>query len=397
MDFTGQVQQESIEEASEHFAQEMGLRYVHDNEPGIKRIRKGKSFVYVMSTSKPSAKATRVTDEKTLERIRALVIPPAWEDVWICANPKGHLQATGRDVRKRKQYRYHAEWSRARNENKFEHLKVFGESLPVIRREIESHLKQPGLTRQKVLAATVQIMELTKIRIGNNVYAAENDSYGLTTMLHEHTNISGSTVKFKFKGKSGVHHEVKFSDPRLSRIIRRCQELPGEELFGYEDDKGEFHRIDSADVNEYLRQITGRPISAKDFRTWGGTLKALEALISQGPCESTTQVAQKRRALAIVREVSEHLRNTVSVCRKYYVHPMVFELDASGVLHKLARSRRLQKVQGLSREEVLLLNLLSKAISNPPTKLTKKAAVAILSKRSPSKSRTRTKISATAS
>ncbi len=350
----------TVEEAAENFAHDVGLRYVHSDEPGLRRLRRGKSFRYI------DAKNKTVTCEKTLNRIKTLVIPPAWEDVWICAHAQGHLQATGRDQRDRKQYRYHAEWSRARNENKFEHLLVFGRSLPQIRRELESALSQPGLTREKVLAATVQIMELTKIRIGNDIYASENDSYGLTTMLHEHTDIHGSTVKFKFKGKSGIHHEVKFSDPRLSRIIRRCQDLPGEELFGYEDNNGQFHRIDSHDVNEYLRQISGHPISAKDFRTWGGTLKALEVVISQGPSESSTQTARKKRALAIIREVSEHLRNTVAVCRKYYVHPMVFALDANGYLHKLARSRRMRKSQGLSREEVILMDLLQspKEISN---------------------------------
>jgi len=342
----------TAEEVAQTFAQEVGLRYVHSDEPGIRRRRSGKSFRFVDSKNKP------IRCEKTLNRIKSLVIPPAWKDVWICAQPQGHLQATGRDQRARKQYRYHAEWSRARNENKFEHLRVFGQSLPQIRRKLDSALGQPGLTREKVLAATVQVMELTKIRIGNDIYASENHSYGLTTMLHEHTNIRGSTVKFKFKGKSGIHHEVKFSDPRLSRIIRRCQDLPGEELFGYEDDSGNFHRIDSHDVNEYLRQISGRAISAKDFRTWGGTLKALEVLISQGPADSKTQTAQKKRALSIIREVSEHLRNTVAVCRKYYVHPMVFSLDADGTLHKLARNRKFRKAQGLSREEVILLNLL---------------------------------------
>ena len=344
----------SAEEVAQTFAQEVGLRYVHSNEPGIRRKRSGKTFRFIDSKNKP------VVCEKTLARIKALVIPPAWEDVWICAHAQGHLQATGRDQRARKQYRYHAEWSRARNENKFEHLRVFGESLPKIRRELDTALSQPGLTKEKVLAATVQVMELTKIRIGNDVYASENDSYGLTTMLHEHTNIRGSTVKFKFKGKSGIHHEVKFSDPRLSRIIRRCQDLPGEELFGYEDDQGNFHRIDSHDVNAYLRQISGRPISAKDFRTWGGTLRALEVLISQGPADSRSQTAQKKRALSIIREVSEHLRNTVAVCRKYYVHPMVFSLDADGTLHKIASSRKLRKAKGLSREEVILLNLLAR-------------------------------------
>ena len=322
-----------IEAAQAQEAHEMGLRYVHDYDKGFSRKRRGKKFTFLDKSGKP------ITCEKTNERIRKIVIPPAWQDVWICPYANGHLQATGRDVRGRKQYRYHADWTRLRNEAKFERLVSFGRCLPSLRKRLEADLSKPGLPREKVLAATVTVMELTKIRVGNEVYAEENHSYGLTTIRHKHAEVHGTKVQFKFKGKSGIMHDVTFADPRLSRIIRRCQELPGEELFGYEAADGSIHHIGSSDVNAYLKEIAQEEISAKDFRTWGGTMRALEVLMTAGPLNDERKKAQKDRVLTVIKDVATHLRNTTAVCRKYYIHPAIFELDLSGLLHKLAKSK----------------------------------------------------------
>ena len=345
-------------EAIRVFARESGLKYVSDAQPGFKRRRVGKKgFRYL------DDKNCRISNEDVIQRIKMLAIPPAWENVWICKHELGHLQATGRDARERKQYRYHTTWTQLRNENKFDRLCHFGEALPHIREALERDLSRPGYSKEKVLAAVVRVMEMTRIRVGNDIYAEENESFGLTTIRNEHARVRGQNVKFKFKGKSGVPHEVTFQDPRLSRIIRKCQDLPGEELFAYEDDEGVAHDIGSSDVNEYLREISGQTITAKDFRTWGGTSQAVKILAEMGPDDQTTKKAIKARELAVIRSASEHLRNTVAVCRKYYVHPIVFEADRAGDLHKLYAKfkRRRANPFGLSPEEMTMMALLDKA------------------------------------
>jgi DNA topoisomerase-1 len=337
------------------FAEEAGLRYVRDDRPGLGRRRSGKGFVYL------APDGSRVRDAGVLARIKSLAIPPAWKNVWICRSSQGHLQATGRDARGRKQYIYHSKWKDARNETKFSKLCSFGECLPEIRKRLEEDLSKPGMPREKVLAAVVKTMEITRIRIGNDAYAEENNSFGLTTIHNRHAKVNGSSVKFKFRGKSGVVHEVTFQDRRLSKIIRRCQELPGEELFAYEDENGQTHDVTSGDVNEYLRVVSGEAITAKDIRTWGGTVRAVRELGLLGPAgKKFSDTARKRRHNRILKEVAAYLGNTVTVCRKYYVHPAIFETDCDGRLHKLWRkftSRREHSVYEL--EERVTLAMLS--------------------------------------
>lgn len=340
--------------AVEAFAEGAGLRYVRDDEPGFRRRRAGKGFVYLDHQN------ARISNEDVIMRIRKLAIPPAWQDVWICRHTNGHLQATGRDARARKQYRYHAVWMHSRNETKFSKLPEFGAALPKIRATVEEHLRLPGYPKEKVLAAVVRVMELTKIRVGNDIYAEENESFGLTTIRNDHAKVQGNTVKFRFKGKSGILHELGFSDPRLSRIIRKCQDLPGEELFAYEDENGNARDIGSSDVNEYLREISGQSITAKDFRTWGGTTFAIEQLASCGPCVATTKKALKAREMDCFRATSKHLGNTVAVCRKYYVHPAVFSADLDGELHRIYKRRARTKRTNMSPSELVLLDLLAK-------------------------------------
>ena len=341
-------------EAIREFAREGGLRYVSDAQPGFTRKRKGKGFSYL------DDKNCRIGDEEIIARIRKLAIPPAWEGVWICKHETGHLQATGRDVRERKQYRYHPTWTILRNENKFGKLRAFGESLPMIRARVDADLSLRGYPKAKVLAAVVRTMELTRIRVGNDVYAEANESFGLTTIRNEHARVRGERVNLDFKGKSGVLHEVDFRDARISRIIAKCQELPGEELFTYQDEDGVAHDVDSGDVNEYLREISGQAITAKDFRTWGGTAKAIEVLAAAGRFKESTKKAAKAREMAVFRSTAEHLRNTVAVCRKFYVHPLIFAADKAGDLHELhARyARRRAKPFGLSTEELVMMTLL---------------------------------------
>lgn len=332
-----------------------GLRYVTDAQPGFTRRRVGKKgFLYL------DDQRDKIRNEKTIERIQSLVIPPAWDDVWICRFVNGHLQVTGRDARDRKQYRYHEKWTEVRNETKFQKLSLFGEKLPLIQERVDQDLKLTGLSKDKVLAAVVKIMDMTRIRVGNDIYAQENDSYGLTTIRNEHATVKGSKVRFQFRGKSGVARDLSFSDRRLSRIIQQCQDLPGEELFGYEDDDGNPHDVSSTDVNEYLRSITGEALTAKDFRTWGGTVRALEVLTEMGPPEELSETARKKRELEVIKDVAKHLGNTVAVCRKYYVHPVVFEADRDGYLHR--KNKALTKALD-SRHEVslhLALNVLKR-------------------------------------
>lgn len=312
-------------------AKEAGLRYVTDAKPGIRRKRAGKGFRYVGPDGKP------VHNPEVLRRIRSLVIPPAWKDVWITTDPRGHLQATGRDAKGRKQSRYHPRWRAIRDETKYERMLLFGTALRRIRERVEEHLGLPGLPREKVLAAVVRLMDSTLIRVGNDEYAKENKSYGLTTMRRKHVKINGSELIFRFRGKSGVLHEVGILDRRLARIVRQCQELPGHELFEYLDAEGKTHTVDSADVNDYLRAISGGEFTGKDFRTWAGTVLASMSLRQFEPFESQTQA--KKNVVQAVKEVARRLGNTPAVCRKCYLHPGVLECYMAGSLAPVVKKK----------------------------------------------------------
>ena len=321
-------------------AEDAGLRYVSDDQPGYTRKRKGEEFEYFDTAGKP------IRDEARLLRIRRLAIPPAYTDVWICPSFNGHLQATGRDARGRKQYRYHERWREIRDENKYEKMVLFGEALPKIRKRVNADLKRPGLDRNRVLATVVQLLERTFIRVGNEEYAKENKSFGLTTMRSHHVDVEGSTLHFSFRGKSGVKHEVDVNDRRIAKIIAKLQDLPGQELFQYVDDEGEVRKVTSEDVNEYLREITGQDFTAKDFRTWAGTVLAAMALNAQDACQTKKQA--KANIKTAIAAVSKVLGNTPAVCRKCYIHPAVLETYLDGNL-----------IEGLKKktEETLADNL----------------------------------------
>jgi DNA topoisomerase-1 len=300
------------------------LRYVHDTGPGITRTRRGRSFVYT------APDGSRVSDSETLARIRSLAIPPAWTDVWICPLPTGHIQATGRDAKGRKQYRYHPCWREVRDETKYTKMIMFGEALPKIRAAVEADLARPGLPREKVLATVVRLLEVTLIRVGNEEYAKKNQSYGLTTLRNQHLDIEGSHLRFHFRGKSGKEHTIDVRDRRLAQIVRKCSELPGHELFQYLGEDGQRHAVESADVNAYLKQIAGDEFTAKDFRTWAGTVLAAHALQELQTFDTKTQ-AQKN-IVAAIKTVAERLGNTPAVCRKCYVHPAVLGAYIDGAL-----------------------------------------------------------------
>jgi DNA topoisomerase-1 len=293
-------------------------------------------------------------------RIEALAIPPAWERVWICPHPRGHLQATGYDARGRKQYRYHPEWSAVRNAAKFGELAAFGAALPRIRRRIALDLARRGLARERVLACIVSILDRTHVRIGNDEYARSNDSYGLTTILNKHARVDGDHVMLRFRAKSGVECRTSLRSARAARIVRRCQELPGHELFCYVDERGATRDVGSGDVNRYLREITGADFTSKHFRTWGGSVIAAEALHRLGPLEHTpTQREAKRRQLEAIDAAASQLCNTRAVCRKYYVHPLLFEADLDGRLHAAFKgATRPPSASGLRPAERALLRLL---------------------------------------
>ncbi len=305
-------------------ARAAGLRYTPAAGPGITRRRAGKGWSYI------DPDGVVIRDAKELQRIRALVIPPAWTDVWINPNPRGHIQATGRDARGRKQYRYHDSWRATRDETKFSRMIAFGEALPRIRERVAADLGLPGLPREKTLAIAVRLLDKALIRVGNEEYARENDSYGLTTLRNDHVDVSGSTVHFTFRGKSGKTHEIDVRDRRVARVISRMQDLPGEHLFQYLDADGEPHAIGSEDVNDYLREIAGEAFTAKDFRTWGGTVLAARSLRESGPFES--QSAMKANIVAAVDAVATSLRNTRAVCRAAYIHPAILLGYESGEL-----------------------------------------------------------------
>jgi DNA topoisomerase I len=308
-------------------AKAAGLRYVYDTRPGITRHRTRTGFTY----RTPDNKLLR--DKETLARIKSLAIPPAWESVWVCPLHNGHLQATGRDAKGRKQSRYHAQWREARDQSKYQHMLHFGATLPTIRERVNEHLTLPGLPREKVLATLVRLLETTFIRIGNEAYARENNSFGLTTLRRRHVDINGSRLTFKFRGKSGVEHTINLTDRRLARIVKTCRDIPGYELFEYLDADGNAHSVDSTSVNDYLREISAENFTAKDFRTWAGTVLAAMTLRDFEPCDTQTEL--KKNLVEAVKSVSQRLGNTPSVCRKCYIHPAVLEAYLTGAMTTL--------------------------------------------------------------
>jgi len=300
------------------------LSYVSDLDPGIRRRKAGHGFNYIDPDGKP------VTAEPTLDRIRKLAIPPAWTDVWIAPTERGHIQATGRDVKGRKQYRYHARWREVRDASKYDRLIAFGRALPRLRSRVDRDLARHGLPREKVLAAVVRVMEMTLIRVGNEEYAKSNRSFGLTTLRDRHAKIGSTKATFEFRGKSGKVHVTGFSDRRLARILKACQDLPGQRLFQYVDDEGERRTVESADVNAYLREALGDDFSAKDFRTWAGTVAAARALTALPECAERGDA--KARTVTCVKAVAGLLGNTPAVCRKAYIHPAILAAYEAGDL-----------------------------------------------------------------
>lgn len=335
-------------------AEAIGLQYVTDDGPGIQRKRSGKKgFIYI------GLDGERIRDPQEIRRIDALAIPPAYTDVWICPLINGHLQATGRDAKGRKQYRYHPLWRSIRDQTKFTRMIVFSQHLPQLRQRLEHDLSLPGLPKEKVLAAIVRLMELTRIRVGNEEYARANQSYGLTTLRDEHVNITGSKIQFQFRGKSGVEHAIEIADRRLAKIVKRCQDIPGQELFQYRDDLGQYQSVGSADVNSYLREITGQDFTAKDFRTWAGTVLAASELVAIGPF--TSETAAKKNMVQAVKTVASHLGNRPATCRKYYVHPAVFAAYLDESLHQVMQQHAettVADVHALQPDELAVVALL---------------------------------------
>jgi DNA topoisomerase-1 len=345
-------------------ADEAGLIYVARDQPGIARRRIGKGFQYF------SQRGKRVKDPAVIRRIEALVIPPAWTDVWICAFARGHIQAVGKDARGRIQYRYHTKWRQVRDESKYARMLAFGKALPKIRSRVRRHLRLPGLPKEKVLATIVKLLETTLIRIGNDEYAKSNKSFGLTTIHNKHVAVNGSKVRFEFKGKSGVQHVIDIQDKRLAKVIRSCQELPEQELFEYIDPDGSRHDITSSDVNAYLQEITGEDFTAKDFRTWAGTMLAAMALQEFQAFDSEAQA--KRNVLAAIESVAKKLGNTKAVCRKCYIHPAVIDVYLQGDLAKSLKQRiektMRRSLQNLRPEEAAVMALLQERLKRDAAK-----------------------------
>jgi len=339
-------------------ARSAGLHYSTDTRPGIRRLGRGRGFRYV----RPDGRL--VKDRGTLARIRTLAIPPAWKDVWISPDPRGHLQATGRDARGRKQYRYHADWREVRDETKYGRLIAFGRGLPAIRRRIEASLRRTGLPREKVLAAVVRLLEKTLIRVGNEEYARANRSFGLTTMRDGHVKVSGSRVRFIFRGKSGIEHELALDDRRLAKIVKQCRDLPGQELFQYRDESGAIVDVGSEDVNQFLKDISGEDFTSKDFRTWAGTVLASELLGGFEAVGSATEA--KKNIVRAVEHVAQQLGNTRAVCRKCYIHPAVIDAYLDGSLGKSAAQRAgrgARAIGKLTDTEAAVLGLLQRRIA----------------------------------
>jgi DNA topoisomerase-1 len=344
-------------------AKAAGLQYVCDDRPGIRREMAALGFRYL------SARGKVIRKPAELKRIRALAIPPAWTDVWICPDARGHLQATGRDARGRKQYRYHARWRTCRDETKFDRMQAFAAALPGIRARIARDLAANGLSREKVLAGVVALLEKTLIRVGNDEYARTNRSFGLTTLRDHHVQIRGSAMRFRFRGKSGKNHEIGLNDRRLARVVRQCRDLPGQELFQYLDDEGRRRDVTSTDVNNYLKEITGENFTAKDFRTWFGTVLACTALTE---CEeAASRAAAKRNVLRAIEAVAGVLGNTRSVCRKSYIHPAVLDAYEQGLMTRRRGSKAAGSRNGahaLRPEEIATLAVLRRATRTAPAK-----------------------------
>jgi DNA topoisomerase I len=331
----------------------INLIYVSDTEPGIERIKTGKNFKYQL-------KANALKDKEALDRIKSLVIPPAWQNVWICALPDGHLQVTGVDVKNRKQYRYHSLWNSIRNQTKFYRLYQFGKALPAIRLQLEKDLAMPGLPLQKVLATVVSLMERTHIRIGNNFYEKLYGSFGLTTLKDKHVNIQGTSIKFNFKGKKGVYHDINIKSKKLANIVKQCRDIPGKELFQYYDEQGEHKSIDSGMVNQYIQNIAGSDFTAKDFRTWAGTVQAFMAFKEIGFHETVTET--KKKVVEVLDIVSKELGNTRTVCKKYYVHPTIISMYENKSLEKyiteLDAIEKNDNKSDLTSEEKIVMKIL---------------------------------------
>ena len=346
------------------FAEVQGLKYVYDRQRGYTRACKGKHFVFFDTKGKP------VKEEAEIARIRKLAVPPAYKDVWICPYANGHIQATGIDARGRKQYRYHAEWRAVRDASKFHHTLAFGDALPQIRAQTAKHMAQHKLTRERVLATVVTLLEKTMIRIGNSEYARENKSYGLTTLREKHVDVSGQTIRFQFMGKSGKEWNLKLNDRRVARTLAQCQEIPGQELFKYQDETGNTHTISSTDVNQYLQEITGENFTAKDFRTWAGTVLAAVALQEYSHYDSEAEA--KKNIITAIESVSKKLGNTPAICRKCYVHPEILDAYLDGSLIKqidqdINKSLK-EKYDCLSKEEILVLAFLKNRLKQSPAK-----------------------------
>jgi DNA topoisomerase-1 len=341
-------------------AEAAGLTYVTDEEPGITRERQGEGFIYLQPAGRRP-----VRRESDLERIRKLAIPPAWTQVWICPDPNGHIQATGRDAKGRKQYRYHPRFREVREGTKYEHMMTFARALPALRSRIAAHMALRGLPREKVLATVVHLLETTLIRVGNDDYARDNKSYGLTTLRDQHVQVDGAQLRFQFKGKSGKAWRLQLHDRRVAKILKACQDLPGQRLFQYRDEEGELREVTSADVNAYLREVTGQDITAKDFRTWAGTVMA--ALALQEVERFDTQAMAKKNIRSAIERVASRLGNTPTICRKCYVHPEVLTAYAQGELlleiKEQVKATLEEDLPSLKPEETAVLTLLEARLS----------------------------------
>ena len=354
-------------------AESAGLRYVSDEQPGIRRRKAGKGFTYV----KPGG--SKVDDEATLNRIKTLAVPPAWTDVWICPHANGHIQATGRDAKGRKQYRYHARFREVRDGTKFEHMMAFAQALPAIRAKVKEHMALRGLPREKVLATVVHLLESTLIRVGNDDYVKQNKSYGLTTLRDKHVEVDGAELRFAFKGKSGKTWSLQVKDRRIAKIVRACQELPGQELFQYIDADGVQRDVTSADVNAYLKEITGKEVTAKDFRTWAGTVLAALALKEFETFD--TQAKAKKNVRAAIEGVASKLGNTPTICRKCYIHPEIMSSYVEGSLllevKKEVESELREDLASLKPEEAAVLSLLEARLNRDVNAALKESIAAI--------------------
>jgi DNA topoisomerase-1 len=329
------------------------LIYVTDTAPGIERLKKGKGFVYFY-------KGKKITDNEIINRIKHLVIPPAWKNVWICSIDNGHIQATGSDIKNRKQYRYHAKWNELRSQTKFSKLLLFGEKLPLLRLQLEKDLSRKELCVEKILATVIGVMERTYIRIGNNEYEKTNGSYGLTTLKDQHVKLQGDSLQFSFVGKKGITHKINLNNKKLARIVKQSREIPGKELFQYYDEKGNPHPIDSGMVNRYIQEITGEDFTAKDFRTWAGTLNALKAFKDIG--RAHTQTEAKKKIVKVLEYVSNKLGNTRTVCKKYYIHPLIIDMfekqSLTAYLEELDKIEKDDNLTGWTRNEEVLMKIL---------------------------------------